>query len=322
MSNRTRFGIVTALAILLGLGLWSNRGANVPYSHRFGTMGTVANFSFYAPRSPAIAADAAARAEFDRVSAACNLYDPSSELSRLNATAAQTPFACSDLLWDILQEARRGFDWSAGKFDVSVKPLMDLWGFYRRRQAIPTAAEIAAAREVVGLEKVHFDDEHHCVFFTRPGMALDLGGIAKGYALDLAARAVKKCGVKYGVIDLGGNLKLLSPRPGESDFQVGIADPGDPTKTRKLPNFLHLRKNLGVSTSGSYERFIVWDNHRYSHIVDPATGIAASFRHAATVATPSAAMADWMSTALYLDPALEAKFRERVPELNVVIVEP
>ena len=119
-----------------------------------------------------------------------------------------------------------------------------------------------------------------------------------------------------------GSVKLLSPRPGESDFQVGIADPGDPTKTRKLPNFLHLGKNLGVSTSGSYERFIVWDNHRYSHIVDPATGIAASFRHAATIAAPSAAMADWMSTALYLDPALEAKFRERVPELNVVIVEP
>ena len=322
MSWRTRGGIAAALAIFFGLWLWGNREPQTPYSHRFGTMGTVANFYFYGTRSAALAADSAARAEFDRVSAACNIHDPASELSRLNATAAKEPFTCSDLLWDILLEARRAFEWSNGSFDASIKPLMDLWGFYRRRQSIPSEAEISAARQLVGWTKIRFDDAKHQVSFSRPGMAIDLGGIAKGYALDLAAEAVRKCGIKFGVLDLGGNLKLLSPRPGEETFQIGIADPGDPTKTRQLPEFLQLSGHQGVSTSGSYERFIIWENRRYSHIINPKSGRASDLRHAATVAAPTAAMADWMSTSLYLDPALEATFREHVPNLRVVIVEP
>jgi thiamine biosynthesis lipoprotein len=113
-----------------------------------------------------------------------NRFDPASELARLNAAAAQEAFACSPLLWDVLQAARQGYAQTEGAFDISVGPLMAVWGFHRKRDTLPTEADLQAAMARVGLPRVQFDDAARTVRFAVDGMSLDCGGIAKGYALD------------------------------------------------------------------------------------------------------------------------------------------
>ena len=184
MTARTRFGLAGALLlVLVAAGFASafavQRAGLKKLEHSFPAMGTGAAFTFWGAPEKAELAAKNGRAEFDRVVRACNLYDPESELAKLNRSAAEAPFGCSDELWVLLSEARQAYEFSGGAFDITAKPLMDLWGFYRRRgDSLPSEAEIAEAKKRVGLDKVVFDDEKQTVKFTVPGMAFDLGGIA------------------------------------------------------------------------------------------------------------------------------------------------
>ena len=148
------------------------------------------------------------------------------------------------------------------------------------------------------MDKLEWDDSRRAVRFKTPGMALDLGGIAKGYALDLAAAAVVKLGITSGVIDLGGNLYLLpEPPPGKTCYRIGIRSPsgkGDSGTVLELPG------NCAVSTSGSYERFVVLEGKRYGHVVDPATGEAPYLNRSATAVAPTGIESDWLSSSAFL----------------------
>ena len=269
------------------------------YSFAFGTMGTRAGCAFYAAdERTAQAGFAAVTREFDRVTRVCNLHDQTSELARLNREAGQDFFVCSELLWSVLSEARRAHRASSGAFDITVKPLMDLWGFYRKRKRAPSPSEIAETLARVGFDKLEWDDARHAVRFKTPGMALDLGGVAKGYALDLAAAEVSKLGIKSGVIDLGGNLYLLpEPPPGKERYRIGIKSPSGEGDSGKV---LELAGGCAVSTSGSYERFVVLENKRYGHVIDPATGEAPYLNRSATAVAPTGVESDWLSSAAFL----------------------
>ena len=265
----------------------------------FGTMGTRACCTFYTDSSMTVdEAFQAVEREFDRVTKACNLHDPSSELSRLNRTADKEFFVCSELMWKILTEARRAHKASSGAFDITVKPLMDLWGFYRKQRKAPSAAEIAETLKRVGMDKVEWDDKRHAVRFKVPGMALDLGGIAKGYALDLAAAEVQKLGIRSGVIDLGGNLYLLpEPPPDRNCYRIAVRSPSGKGNSGTV---LELPGSRAVSTSGSYERFVVLDGKRYGHVIDPATGEAPYLSRSATAVAPTGIESDWLSSTAFL----------------------
>ena len=197
MERRTRTGILLAVAALCLTGAVAFILGGRTEHHRtaFPVMGTVAGMTFYTGPEEFAGAVEAVKKEFDLVSRTATVHDGTSELSRLNAAAAEKPFACSPEMWELLTESRRAYRLSEGAFDISVKPLMDLWGFYRKRSKIPSGKEIAEAKALTGLDKVVFDDIRHTVKFSRPGMALDLGGIAKGYALERAARAVIALGI-------------------------------------------------------------------------------------------------------------------------------
>lgn len=264
-------------------------------------MGTVAEFDLCCrDRAQAEQAFTAGHEAFGRINAVCNLRDPASELARLNASAASAPFVCSPELWLLLMESRRAWRMTEGAFDVTVKPLMDLWGFYRKRgNALPSPAEREKVRKTVGFEKLRFDEAARTVFFTVPGMALDLGGIAKGRAADLAAEAILRTGVRSGIVNLGGNLRLLpDPPPRRSCYRIAVTDPKDHCKV--LREVLELPGNCAVSTSGSYERFVVIGSQRFGHIMDPLTCAPSGNRRAATVIAPDAMSADWLSTSAYL----------------------
>lgn len=301
MTMRTGIGLaLAAFAAVTAVALTFSFRRAEALRIDFLTMGTRAAFIFYATPELAETAGRAGIDDFERITEACNLHDPDSELSRLNAAAFEQPFRCSDLLWSILSEARQAYAFSGGAFDISVKPLMDLWGFYRRRGTEPPSeTEVAAVRELVGLDKVIFDDRARTVRFTRRGMALDLGGVAKGCAVDRAAAAAVAAGIRAGVIDLGGNLRLLpEPPPGRESYRIGVTDPGAPDRVRK--RVLELPGDMSLSTSGDYERFVILAGRRYGHIIDPATGVPPAPGRAVTVMAPSAFLADWLSTAVYL----------------------
>ena len=260
----------------------------------FKIMGTVASFEFSgaAAELPGLFADS--RKSFEKLAVLANLYDPASELSKLNAVAAQQPFICSEELYSLLQAARIAWRDSGGAFDISAKPLMDLWGFYRKhRRTLPSKAELKRVLQQVGLEKVEFNDALRSVRFKVKGMQLDLGGIAKGYAVDRAfASASRRAGRM--IIDLGGNLRIYD-NSGRSS-RVGIRDP---LRSGGLAGVITV-KNAAVSTSGNYEKFVTYNGKRYAHIIDPATGMPTENFLSVTVATGNAVTADWMSTAVFV----------------------
>jgi len=320
MDRRTRTGLIlAALLLLAGAGMifsFPSRGGSEKFM--FQTMGTVASFTWHdTTPDAALKLNEQAAEAFARVVRTADLRDPESEISRLNAAAGERAFACSPLMWTMLTESRFAWEFSGGAFDITVKPLMDLWGFYRKRGKAPSAQEIAEAKKRVGFGKLIFDDKNHTVRFGQKGMALDLGGIAKGFALDLAAEAVPPG--TAGVLDLGGNLKFLpAPRKGKGVYSVGIKDPAAP---ETLCRSIEVKPGAAVSTSGDYERNVTYGGKTYGHIMDPEKGFPPQARHSVTVICSPAMRADWLSTAVFLRGRELAEKAERaIPQSRVVII--
>ncbi len=280
---------------------------------------------------------------FRDVNAMCNRFDPQSELAQLNANAYRDKFRCSPELWALLLKAREMYDLSGGAFDISIGPLTAIWK-NRFRKTLPTDEEIAAARAKVGLNKVIFYKDEMSVRFTVEGMSLDLGGIAKGAALDLAKERLegktaigaelsedasfmawlearfrgKATDLDCGFINAGGNVITLSePPPKEEQYTVKIQNPVDP---KGAPCASAGMLDESVSTSGNYERYVVIDGKHYTHIVDPVSGRPVENMLSVTVITKHAVDADALSTAIFIkgkDFAVEMK--EKFPDLRVLM---
>jgi len=241
-------------------------------------------------------------AEVDRV---CNIYKPESELSRLNQSAYDKPFLCSKLLWQVLCESEKYYKLSDGAFDISAAPLMKLWGFYRKRKTLPSAEELTEVKKHVGLDKVIFDKNNRSIKFSVSGMRLDLGGIAKGFAVDLAANIAKKYNIKIGLINLSGNAYCFpEPFPGKNRYIIGVRNPLHKSAICGKIELL----NQSVATSGDYERYVIINGRHYAHIMDPRTGDPVENMLSATVITPSATAADALSTSIFIN---GAKFAEK-----------
>ena len=284
----------------------------------FPTMGTIAKVSVYNSESDLNRAFEICQQEFNAVSKLCSLYDPTSELSRINNSAAQGPIVCSPEMWALLMRSKAAYEETDGYFDITVKPLMDLWGFYRKRDSsAPSEAEITEVMKVVGFDKLVFDEKNRTILFSVPGMALDLGGIAKGYAVDRATAAIERAGIHSGVVDLGGNLKMLSqPPPGKNFYTVGIRDPKKPDSI--LPEFQKVPPAMAVSSSGDYERFVTYNGKRYGHLLSPKTGKPAAVS-AVTVIAQRAIDADIYSTACSLGGEnIANKLRNKHPRLKII----
>ncbi len=287
-------------------------------TREFPVFGSYARFSFYGDAAKATAAADRIAAELQALHDTINIFDPQSELSRLNAAAAAAPVTCGECLWDILQAGRRAYRLSDGLFDISVGPLMRLWGFHRKRQELPAAADISAARTLVGLDKVIFNDADRSVSFPQAGMYLDLGGIAKGYALDMAAGLARDCGADSGLLDLGGNvLALPRPPPGRTAYTVGIRNPLAPESVLgTVP--IHA---AAIASSGGYERFVEIQGRRLGHIIDPRTGEPAIGCAGVSVMTPLGVDSDVFSTTVFVGgAALAARLAETVPGTGILIV--
>jgi len=249
-------------------------------------MATTYTVAAYGERRGVLASAAsAAFEEARRVDRLLSNYKPESELSRINREASEGPVRISremaGLLARCLEYSRAG----RGAFDITVGPLMDVWGFFRGEGRVPWGWQIRRALARTGYQHIGLDREARTVRFLRDGMELDPGGIGKGYAVDRMIGILKKAGVESAFVSAGSSsLYGLGAPPGEPQgWKVSIRDPRDENKTAAEARL----RDMSLSTSGSYEKFFAAGGKTYSHIMDPRTGWPAEGMLSVSVLAPS-----------------------------------
>ncbi len=246
------------------------------------------------------AAIAAGFAEVARLEPILSDYDPQSELSRLSAAApTAAPKHVSDDLWRVLERAVEIRDATDGAFDPTVGPLTSLWRQARRSGRLPLAGKLAAAREAVGQETLRLAPDTRGVVLTQPAMRLDLGGIGMGYAVDRAVEVLKCHGLTSAMVDASGDIAVTAAPPGTSGWRIAVAPlqpPGNGTVPGDAGEHL-LLTHAAVTTSGDAFQAVAIDGRRYSHIVDPRTGLGVAGPAAVTVVAPDCTTADALATA-------------------------
>lgn len=222
-------------------------------------------------------------------------WRPDSEISRVNAAAGRSAVPVSPEILEILGEARRVSEASGGAFDASWATLRGLWRFGADHGPPPSPAEARARARLIDYRRVLVDPAGRTVRLDEPGMAIGLGGIAKGYAMDRAAAILRGRGLTSFVLYAGGQV-LVAGRRGDRPWRVGVQHPRSPDVY-----FAYFSPGDGaVSTSGDYEHFYVHEGARYHHIIDPKTGYPAARSVAVTVIAPRGVSADAWATALFV----------------------
>jgi thiamine biosynthesis lipoprotein len=282
-------------------------------------MGMPFKVVLYAP--DADSANAAARAVYARIRQLNGImsdYDPESELMQLCQTAGSgKAVPVSRDLLAVLSHSLALSRKSDGAFDITVGPLVRLWRKARKAKVFPKAEELAAALAVVGYRNIRLDERAGTVELLKPGMQLDLGGVAVGYAIDEALALLKTRGITMALIDGSGDIGVGEAPPGKEGWRIGIA----PLEADKEPSRYVILKNAAVTTSGDAYQFVEFDGRRYSHIVDPKTGLGLTDRSSVTLLAPTCTIADSYTKAVsVLGPEKGLRLIEETPGAAAIIV--
>jgi thiamine biosynthesis lipoprotein len=253
--------------------------------------------------------------EYHRVDDAMSTYKPDSEISRVNARAAEAPMAISAELFGLVERSLELSAASGGAFDITYDSVGYLYDF--RAHQRPTDIEIAEHLGAVDYRHVVLDRAERSIFFKTAGVRINLGGIAKGYVVERAAVMLRERGVQHALLNAGGDTRVIGDRRGQP-WIVGIRHPrvADEVVTR-LPLV-----DEAISTSGDYERYFEENGHRYHHIINPATGRPTEGILTVTVIGPDGTMTDGLDTAIFVlgvDKGLE--LIESYPEYETIIVD-
>ena len=231
---------------------------------------------------------------------------PGSDVSRVNAAAGIEPVRVHEDVFTVIERALYFAEISGGAFDPTVGPLVSLWGIGTENQRVPRQPEIDEAVSLINWRNIELDRQRLSVFLKYPGMALDLGAIAKGYAADEAAAAAKKTGIKQALFDLGGDIVACGIKKDKSPWRVGIQNPNG----RRGAFIGILNVSAAVVTSGVYERFFEKDGTRYHHIFSPFNGYPAQPKQAAQLTQAAqlkqAADNELLSVTVIADNAMDA----------------
>jgi thiamine biosynthesis lipoprotein len=260
------------------------------------------------------AADAAI-ADVQRIEAKYSRYRDDSLTTRINRAAGGAPAAIDAETAALIAYADRCFAQSGGLFDLTSGVLRRAWDFRRQPPRLPDPAALAAARALIGWADVEWDER--AIRLPRAGMEIDFGGIGKEYAADRAAAILADHGVVHGLVNLGGDVRAIGTQPGGAPWRVGIKHPrveGRSIATVELADG-------AVATSGDYERFFEIDGRRYSHILDPRTGMPVSHWQSVSVVAPLCVVAGSCSTMAML---MEARGEEFLAQqgLSYIAVAP
>lgn len=305
------------LVILIMALISCNSGTDRLYKESKIVMGTVVEITVaYRSEVQARAAIKEAMGEFQRIDDLMSSFKPDSLVSRVNQTGSVAKVPVGKEVYGVLREAIAISDASSGAFDPTIWPISQLWGFDQGGR-IPIPEMLREKLRLVGYRNVILDYSTHSVGFYIEGMGLDLGGIAKGWAVDWAMEKLTARGIRNAIIDAGGDLRIIGTRPGKDFWRIGVQHPRD-SGTLLMSFDL---KDTAIVTSGDYERFFIAEGVRYHHILDPSTGQPARGCQSVTVLAPTAAEADACATAAFvLGPSKGLTFLRSRPGVRGVIV--
>ncbi len=313
------FVFIAAALLLAGAAAYISRARLFEYRQLL--MDTDVSLQIYAGSSgKAVRVERALFDEMERLERLLSYTVPSSDIARINRAAGKNPVEVSPETAEVIQKALSCASISGGAFDPTMAPLLELWGFLGDRFRLPAAEEIEERGLLVGYELVEIDADAQRVFLPRSGMALDLGGIAKGYIVDRGMELLSGAGIDHALINAGGDIGILGPKPDGSAWRIGVKHP---RRQGELIAVIPWSQKGAVVTSGDYERFFEEGGVRYHHILDPRTGYPARTILSATVAAPTVAEADALATALFgLGPQRGLELVESLPGVEALLVTP
>ena len=295
-----RRGVVMVATIVLMTVSRSVASAPHRYAYHRGEMGTYLQIVLYA--ADRASADRAAERGFacaHRLVAIFSDYDPQSELSRLVAASRQAmpmhPMRVSAPLWEVLDRSVSLSRATGGAFDVTVGPYVRLWKRARQLGAVPSARRLAEASRAVGYTKLRLDAKTRTVALMAPRMRIDLGAVAKGYIVDKTLSAIRQAGYPQALVDAGGDLAVGAAPPGQPGWRIGLVA-GDQRAASPVA-FVWLSERA-VATSGDTYRYVEIGGQRYSHLIDPRTGLGRTRRLLVTVSAPDCLTADSLASAV------------------------
>jgi len=262
----------------------------------------------------------AALDEVDRIDRLMSHYKPESPLSQINREAGRGEVVVDQELFAFIEQSTRYSEATDGAFDITVGPLMKAWGFFRGEGHLPERSQLAAARRLVGARHVILDRERRSIRFDSDGIELDLGGIAKGYAVDRAVGILKSRGVTAALISSGGSTVYgLGSPPGRTAWDVEIQDPLNPSKIAYTVTL----KDRSLSVAGSSEKSFEVAGVRYSHIMDPRTGMPVQGMLSVAVLTETGTEGDALDDALFvLGPSKSAEYLKHYPDVEALFFLP
>jgi thiamine biosynthesis lipoprotein len=262
----------------------------------------------------------AATAAFERIEeleSRFSDYREDSELTLLCRESSASPRAVSPELFSVLEQSLRMSRLSGGAFDVTIGPVVQLWRKAGKEKKLPGPAALLKARQSVGYENLVLDPENGTVTLKVPEMRLDLGGIGKGFAADRALELISSRGIERAMVVAGGEIRVGAPPPGQAGWKVAIGNP-DPATPEQM--YLVIR-DAAVATSGDTFRFVEAGGRRYSHIVDPRSGIGLTDSAYVTVVAPDGTTADALATALNVMPtAAGIRLVQSIPRASAAIM--
>ncbi len=284
------------VSVFLLLSCSGNQSTPVLHKSSRLLMGTLVEITLVGENEKTESATQAIIAEMERIEKLTSFHKPS-ELTRVNANAGNGAIKADGELLKIVAEALRIAQQTQGAFDPTIGAVSRLWQFSGSDEArLPAESEITAALQKVGWDRVKVDPKEGTVLLPEKGMALDLGGIVKGYTLNRVADIAKRSGLSGALVNLGGDILALGEKDTDRPWRVGVEDPRN---NRGIVAVTQLKDRM-IFTSGDYERYFIKDGQRYHHILDPNTGYPADNLRSATIVGPIGMTLQPLGTAAFV----------------------
>lgn len=251
-------------------------------------------------------------------------YKSDSEIGRVNSEASEKPVPIEEWTYEVIKRSIEFSKLTDGAFDITVGSLVDLFRLEKKTGIAPSEELIADAKSKVGYEKLILDDSNMTVQFAVKGMRLDLGGIAKGYAIDMAIEQMQRLGAIGGMVDIGGDVRCFGvPPKGKSHWLVGLQDPNVASEQIDSGKLLLTLKvtDAAVATSGDYQQYAIIDGERRSHIIDRKTGTSTEGLSSVTIIAGNATDADALATAIsVMGPERGMALIEKLPDTEAILM--
>ena len=262
--------------------------------------------------------------QLDSVEKLMSYHRDDSQIAEINHNAYKNPVRVSKPVFEVLQKAIEFSKVSGGAFDVTVGPLVDLWQRAGEANSVPTDAELEQARSEVGYEKLILDVNEMSVQFAVEGMKVDLGGIAKGYAIDRAVEAMQASGAIGGMVDVGGDIRCFGAPRGKECWLIGLEDPEKATEdfgAGNTPLLVLKLTDAAVTTSGDYQRYALIGGKKHSHIINTKTGDSSDKLTSVTIISKNATDADALATAVsVMGTEKGLALIETIPQTDAILI--